>query len=80
MEIKSHKFHILYLNQTSEVLRIVRINLLGYKSLAMHFCPKKYINVNIDLQFFKYTSSNENYTLLYECSPLPDPYSSPLST
>jgi hypothetical protein len=46
----------------------------------MHFCPKKYINVNINLQFFKYTPSNENYTLFYDCGPLPDPHSSPLST
>jgi hypothetical protein len=49
MEIKSQKFHIIYLNQTSKILRIVRIYLFGYKSLAMHSCPKKYINVNIDL-------------------------------
>jgi hypothetical protein len=80
MEIKSQKFHIIYLNQTSKILRIARIDLFGYTSLAQHSCPKKYIDVTIDFQFFKYTPSNENYTLLYECGPLPDSHSSPLST
>jgi hypothetical protein len=61
-------------------LRIARIDLFDYKSHAKHSCPKKYIDVIIDFQFFKHTPSNDNYTLLYECGPLPDPHSSPLST
>ncbi|XP_045792648.1 LEAF RUST 10 DISEASE-RESISTANCE LOCUS RECEPTOR-LIKE PROTEIN KINASE-like 2.1 isoform X2 [Trifolium pratense] len=70
IDIKSQKFHILQINQTSQLLRIARDDLWGYDSNVVHSCPKQYIDVNLDLNFFKYTANNENYTLLYECGPL----------
>ncbi|MCI05837.1 wall-associated receptor kinase carboxy-terminal protein [Trifolium medium] len=32
------------------------------------------------MNFFKYTSNNENYTLMYECGPRPDSQSSSLNS
>lgn len=74
IEIKSQKFHIIDINQTSQVLRIARLDLWSYDDDAIASCPKKYINVTLDLHFFNYTSNYEKYMLLYECGPLPDPY------
>ena len=80
IDIKSQKFHILHINQMSQLLRIVRDDLWGYDVDVVHSCPNQYIDVNLDLHFFKYTSNNENYTLLYECGPLPNSNSSSLSS
>ena len=82
IEIKSQKFHIIDINQTSQVLRIARLDLWSYHDDAIASCPKKYINVTLDLDlgFFNYTSNYEKYTLLYECGSLPDPYSSSLGS
>ncbi|KAK2397486.1 Protein kinase superfamily protein [Trifolium repens] len=71
IDIKSQKFHIIDINQTSQVLRIARLDLWSYNDTSIAPCPKKYINVTIDLDFFAYTSNYEKYTLLYECDPLP---------
>ncbi|KEH26986.1 wall-associated receptor kinase carboxy-terminal protein [Medicago truncatula] len=80
IEIKSQKFHIIDINQTSRLLRIARLDLWSNDAATIVSCPKKYIIVNLDLDFFNYTSKYEKYTLLYECGPLPDPYSSSLSS
>ncbi|XP_024641571.1 LEAF RUST 10 DISEASE-RESISTANCEUS RECEPTOR-LIKE PROTEIN KINASE-like 2.8 isoform X2 [Medicago truncatula] len=80
IEIKSQKFHIIDINQTSQVLRIARLDLWSYDSATIASCPKKYINVTLDSEFFNYTSNYEKYTLLYECGSLPDPYSSSLGS
>lgn len=80
IEIKSQKFHIIDINQTSQVLRIARLDLWSYDSATIASCPKKYINVILDSEFFNYTSNYEKYTLLYECSSLLDPYSSSLGS
>jgi hypothetical protein len=80
IEIESQKFHIIDINQTSQVLRIARLDLWSYDDATIPSCPKKYVNVNLDLDFFNYTTNDEKYTLLYECGPLPDPYSSSLSS
>ncbi|KAK2451560.1 LEAF RUST 10 DISEASE-RESISTANCE LOCUS RECEPTOR-LIKE PROTEIN KINASE 2.4 [Trifolium repens] len=79
IDIKSQKFHIIDMNQTSQLLRIARLNLWSSNDndASIVPCPNKYINVTIDLDFFAYTSNYEKYTLLYECDPIPpDSYTS----
>lgn len=78
IEINSQKFHIIDINQTSQILKIAKLDLWSYDATTTYSCPKQY-NINLDSNFFKYTSNDKNYTLLYECDPLPNPYSSPLS-
>ncbi|CAJ2637060.1 unnamed protein product [Trifolium pratense] len=72
IEIKSQKFRIIDINQTSQLLRIARMDLWSYDHDGIiASCPKKYINVTLDLNFFAYTTNYEKYTLLYECNPIP---------
>jgi hypothetical protein len=73
IDIKLQKFRVIDINQTSQLLRIARLDLWSYNDndASIVPCPKKYINVTIDLDFFAYTSNYEKYTLLYECDPLP---------
>ncbi|CAJ2655471.1 unnamed protein product [Trifolium pratense] len=75
IEIKSQKFHIIDINQTSQLLRIARLDLWSINDDATinASCPK--INESLDLNFFKYTSIDESYILLYECDHLPNSYS-----
>jgi len=74
IEIKSQKFHIIDINQTSQLLKLARLDLWSYDAAPIASCPKKYINVTLDKNYFNYTSNYEKYMLLYECGPLPDPY------
>jgi hypothetical protein len=77
----SHRFKIISINQTSQLLRIARAELYATTTATtINSCPLHYSDVKVDLDFFHYTSNDENYTLLYECSPLPDPNSTPLSS
>jgi hypothetical protein len=77
----SQRFKIIYINQTSQLLRIARAELYAATTTAtIDSCPLHYSDVKVDLDFFHYTSNDENYTLLYGCSPLPDPNSTPLSS
>ncbi|CAK8534107.1 unnamed protein product [Lathyrus sativus] len=77
MKIKDQKFHILHINQASQVLRIAREDMWDFIPGDKYLCPKRYTKVDIDFHFFNYTSNNEIYTMLYECGPLPDSYYSP---
>ncbi|MCH80068.1 putative serine/threonine-protein kinase [Trifolium medium] len=75
LDIKSQKFHILDLNQSSKVLRIAREDIL-YGATTTTSCPFQYTDVDISQTFFQYTSNDANYTLLFECGPFPKPSSS----
>ncbi|CAL5186576.1 unnamed protein product [Lathyrus oleraceus] len=77
MEIKYQKFHILRIDQASQILRIAREDIWDFISGDIELCPKHYTNVDIDFHFFNYTSNNKMYIMLYECGPLPDSYYSP---
>ncbi|XP_058722465.1 LEAF RUST 10 DISEASE-RESISTANCE LOCUS RECEPTOR-LIKE PROTEIN KINASE-like 2.4 isoform X1 [Vicia villosa] len=70
IDISSQKFHIIGINQTSQLLKIARLDLWSYDAANVPSCPDT--NVNLNLDFFKYTSNDENYTLLSECDPLPN--------
>lgn len=61
LEIKSQKFHILEINQTSQILTIVREDL--YAASNTSSCLFQYTYVDMDLNFFHYTSNNVNYIL-----------------
>ncbi|XP_058722447.1 LEAF RUST 10 DISEASE-RESISTANCE LOCUS RECEPTOR-LIKE PROTEIN KINASE-like 1.2 [Vicia villosa] len=74
IEIKSQKFHILHMDQASQILRIAREDMWNLVAGERRLCPKHYTNVDIDFHLFNYTSNNEIYTILYECGPLPDSY------
>lgn len=78
LEVKSQRFIILQINQTSRLLRIARTDL--YDALTINSCPLQYSDVEVDLNFFHYTSNDANYTLLSECGPIPDPPSSNLTS
>ncbi|XP_058723176.1 LEAF RUST 10 DISEASE-RESISTANCE LOCUS RECEPTOR-LIKE PROTEIN KINASE-like 1.2 isoform X2 [Vicia villosa] len=71
IEIKSQEFRILHLNQTSQLLRISREDFYDLDANHKRYCPKDYINVDVDSHFFNYTANNENYTALYDCGPFP---------
>ncbi|RDX75589.1 LEAF RUST 10 DISEASE-RESISTANCE LOCUS RECEPTOR-LIKE PROTEIN KINASE-like 2.7, partial [Mucuna pruriens] len=64
IDIMSQKFHVIDLNQSSKVLKIARLDLWADP------CTNEYVNVNLDSGFFNYTSSDDNYTLLYDCDPV----------
>lgn len=70
IEINSQKFYILSINQSSQLLRISREDFYDIDPNHKKYCPKDYINVDVDSHFFNYTSNNENYTALYECGHL----------
>ncbi|KAJ1405744.1 Wall-associated receptor kinase, galacturonan-binding domain [Sesbania bispinosa] len=72
--IKSQKFHIVDINEKSQILKIARLDLLGLGESGP--CPEK-INVSLDLDFFSYTSHDDNYTILYDCCF--DSYGSPVN-
>ncbi|XP_058722462.1 LEAF RUST 10 DISEASE-RESISTANCE LOCUS RECEPTOR-LIKE PROTEIN KINASE-like 1.2 isoform X1 [Vicia villosa] len=78
IDINSQQFHIIDINQASQLLKIARLDLWSYDAANVPSCPDTNVNLNSD--FFKYTSNDENYTLLSECDPFPnDSYgSSPL--
>jgi len=63
LEIKTQKFHILEINQKSQILTIVKEDL--YAASSTSSCPFQYTYVNMDLNFFHYTLNNVNYTLLF---------------
>ncbi|CAK8534084.1 unnamed protein product [Lathyrus sativus] len=80
IDINSQKFHIIDMNQTSQLLKIARLDLWSYDAAIVPSCPDT--NVSLNLDFFKYTSKDEKYTLLSDCHSLPtDTYGgSPLSS
>ncbi|KAK7314585.1 hypothetical protein VNO77_33111 [Canavalia gladiata] len=66
IDILSQKFHVIGMSQTSQILKIARLDLWGGLP-----CPKEYINVDLDFDFFNLTSNDVNFTLLYGCNPIP---------
>ncbi|KAL5079567.1 hypothetical protein RYX36_007988 [Vicia faba] len=79
IDINSQKFHIIDMNQTSQLLKIARLYLWSYDAANVTSCPNT--NVSLNLDFFKYTSNDENYNLLSDCDTLPtNSYGSPLSS
>ncbi|CAL5186598.1 unnamed protein product [Lathyrus oleraceus] len=77
IDINSQKFHIIDMNQASQVLKIARLDLWNYDAANVPSCPDT--NVKLNLGFFKYTSNDESYTLLSGCDPLPtNTYGPPL--
>lgn len=67
IDIMSQKFHIIDINQTTQILKIARLDLWVDPS-----CPKElYTNLSLDFAFFNYTTNDDNITLLYDCDPLP---------
>ncbi|KAK2451604.1 LEAF RUST 10 DISEASE-RESISTANCE LOCUS RECEPTOR-LIKE PROTEIN KINASE 2.4 [Trifolium repens] len=68
LDIKSQKFHILDLNQTFQVLRIDKEDIMYGTTIS---CPFQYTYVKINQTFFQYTSNDSNYTLLFECRNRP---------
>ncbi|CAL5186602.1 unnamed protein product [Lathyrus oleraceus] len=69
IDINSQKFHIIDMNQTTQLLKIARLDLWNYDAANVPSCPDT--NVKLNLGFFKYTSNDESYTLLSGCDPLP---------
>ncbi|KAL5079568.1 hypothetical protein RYX36_007989 [Vicia faba] len=79
IDINSQKFHIIDMNQTSQLLKIARLDFWSYDAANVTSCPNT--NVSLNLDFFKYTSNDENYNLLSDCDTLPtNSYGSPLSS
>jgi len=64
IDIMSQTFQVIDMNQTSKVLKIARLDLLADP------CTNDYVNVKLDLDFFKDTSNDAEYTLLYNCGSL----------
>lgn len=69
---QTSKSHILHLNLTSQVLRISIVNFYNLDVNHNSYCPKNYINVDIDSFFSNTLPTIKNYTTLYECDPLPN--------
>ncbi|WVZ15873.1 hypothetical protein V8G54_013439 [Vigna mungo] len=64
IDIVSHTFQVIDMNQKSKVLTIARLDLLADP------CTNDYVNVKLDPEFFNYTSNDDDYTLLYDCGSL----------
>ncbi|WVZ15962.1 hypothetical protein V8G54_013528 [Vigna mungo] len=64
IDIVSHTFQVIDMNQKSKVLTIARLDLLADP------CTNDYVNVKLDPEFFNYTSNDDEYTLLYDCGSL----------
>lgn len=67
IDINTHKFLVLEINQKSKLLKIARLDLLWGGDDDPYSCPKQYINVAVDFAFFNYTSNDDDYTLLFDC-------------
>ncbi|XP_057436922.1 LEAF RUST 10 DISEASE-RESISTANCE LOCUS RECEPTOR-LIKE PROTEIN KINASE-like 2.7 isoform X1 [Lotus japonicus] len=69
ININSRKFRVLDVNQDSGILTIVAIDIL---KLHNGIFPKTFTDVTLGSTFFIYTQKDAQYTLLFDCSPLPD--------
>lgn len=71
IQIKGMKYHVLEINQETQILRIAREDLLK------GICMQKFINTTLDFELFDYASGSKNITVLYGCPPpytyTPDP-------
>ncbi|MED6212526.1 hypothetical protein PIB30_084262 [Stylosanthes scabra] len=70
INIKSQKFDVIDIDQNGKSLKIARFDLYSDP------CSRDNTNVSLDNDFFKFTSNDDNITLVYDCnSPyFPDPY------
>ncbi|CAL0322239.1 unnamed protein product [Lupinus luteus] len=73
IDIMSQKFDIIGINQTTQIMKIARLDL--WVDLS---CSKDYTTFNLDFPFFNYTTNDDYTTLFYDCDP-PSYYSSPMN-
>ncbi|MED6217533.1 hypothetical protein PIB30_018742 [Stylosanthes scabra] len=63
INIKSEKFDVIDIDQNSQSLKIARSDLYSDP------CSMDNTNVSLDNDFFKFTSNDDNITLVYDCDP-----------
>ncbi|KAE9600258.1 putative wall-associated receptor kinase, galacturonan-binding domain-containing protein [Lupinus albus] len=73
IDIMSQKFDIIGINQTTQTMKIVRLDL--WVDLS---CSKDYTTFILDFPFFNYTTNDHYTTLFYDCDP-PSYYSPPMN-
>eukprot|EP00257_Ricinus_communis_P026733 XP_025014147.1 LEAF RUST 10 DISEASE-RESISTANCE LOCUS RECEPTOR-LIKE PROTEIN KINASE-like 1.2 isoform X1 [Ricinus communis] len=77
LDIMSLKYHVIDIDPESQILRIARADLLD------KICPVQYLNTDLNITLFNYTSNDENGTLLYNCdlseSQLPNEFVCPIN-